>query len=119
MNKKKLFSGISSAVMILGSLSPMQAFAQTDGDVAFQETSEIENPTSGNLGNNANWKLEGNTLTLEGNFNNDNVYKIPAEWPWYGIRESVESVNFGTGFNLSGSAYGLFAQMSNLKNINP
>lgn len=118
MNKKKLFSGISSAVLILGSLSPMQAFAQTDGDVAFQETSKIEHPTSGNLGDNANWKLEENTLTLEGDFNNDNAYKIPAEWPWYGIRERVESVKFGAGFKLSGSAFGLFAQMSNLKNIN-
>ena len=116
MNKKKLFSGISSAVLILGSLSPIQAFAQAE-EMAFTETADNAMQAFG-PNEEAFWKIQDGVLTIEGECNfpyvKDN--NVPG-WPWYERRDEVKKVNFGKGFTLSGSAAGMFQKMSNLEEI--
>ena len=121
MNKKKLFSGISSAVLILGSLSPMQAFAQTEGETPFQETQTVtEVTTKENKFRRcptATWKIENGTLIISGNLKSE--FKIPGEWDWFNdYRNDIKRVEFADGFEFSGSIAGMFGDMQNLENIN-
>lgn len=121
MNKKKLFSGISSAVLILGSLSPMQAFAQNEGETPFQETTSNV-VASGKLGENASWNLVENgtlrTLTITGLFNNTNPKWEEGNWPWHSYRETIDKVEFGEGFKVIGSCRAIFSNMKKLTDIN-
>lgn len=119
MNKKRLFSGISSAVLILGSLSPTQAFAQTEGEMAFQESVGINEFNTTNA--KASWSFVNGVLTIEGECNipkNDaNPDYVPAEWPWREFKDKVVSINFGNGFKLSGTAGGIFEEMPLLEKV--
>ncbi len=120
MNKKKLFSGISSAVLILGSLSPMQAFAQTEGETAFEETqaaAEVSTEeTQFKRCQSAHWRIDNGTLIISGKL--DSTYKLPGEWDWYNkYCNSIKKVEFAEGFTFSGSIGGMFGGMENLESI--
>lgn len=115
MNKKRLFSGISSAVLILGSLSPIQVFAQNE-EAVFTETGNAEWNA---LGQGAQWKIDDKgILTIQGNYSSP----MPTDdrvtsWPWYGRKEEVQRINFGTGFKVTGSCQNMFIDMGNLTSI--
>lgn len=127
MNKKRFFSGISSAVLILGSLSPMQVFAQSEEPAMFFESAEITVPkTYFGKNNSATWEIKNGVLKIEGSFQyegSDAQTFVP--WPWAqsldgdenAYRNSIKKVEFGSGFTLTGSAAGMFQKMHNLEEI--